>query len=212
MEVILQENFPSLGYVGDRVNVKGGFARNFLIPRGIAIEASSRNERVLKHRLQHVMAKRIRLKSEAETLGKQLSETSLEFTLKMGDAGKSFGSVTSRDVETALKAKGFEIDRKQIRLTEALRKAGDFTVAVKLHAEVTISVPVKVISEVPPATALEGREGRKGRGKKKAADEGAEAGEVEAAPAEVEAAAEETAKPKAKKRAKKETKSEESEE
>lgn len=209
MEVILQENFPSLGYVGDRVNVKGGFARNFLIPRGIAIEASSRNERVLKHRLQHVMAKRIRLKSEAEALGKQLAETSLEFTLKMGEAGKSFGSVTSRDVETALKAKGFEIDRKQIRLTDTLRKAGDFKVAIKLHAEVTISVPVKVISETPPAALVEGKEARRGRGKRKAA---AEEGQAEEAPAEVEAAAEETAKPKAKKRTKKETQAEESEE
>ncbi len=211
MEVILQENYPSLGYVGDRVNVKGGFARNFLIPRGIAIEASSRNERVLKHRLQHVMAKRVRLKSEADALAKQLSETALEFTLKMGEAGKSFGSVTSRDVETALKAKGFEVDRKQIRLTESLRKAGDFTVAVKLHAEVSATVPVKVISEAAPAAAAEGKEGRKARGKKKGAETEAET--AEAAPAEAQAAAgEETAKPKAKKRTKKEAKAEGSEE
>ena len=208
MEVILQENFPSLGYVGDRVNVKGGFARNFLIPRGIAIEASTRNERVLKHRLQHVMAKRIRLKSEAEALGKQLAETSLEFTLKMGEAGKSFGSVTSRDVETALKAKGFEIDRKQVRLTDTLRKAGDFKVSIKLHADVTISVPVKVISEAPPAALAEGREARRGRGRKK----DAEAAAMEETPAAVEAASTEGEKPKAKKRTKKETKSEASEE
>lgn len=210
MEVILQENYPSLGYVGDRVNVKGGFARNFLIPRGIAIEASSRNERVLKHRLQHVMAKRIRLKSEAEALGNQLGEALLEFTLKIGEAGKSFGSVTSRDIETALKAKGFEIDRKQIRMTETFRRAGEYKVAVKLHAEVTASVPVKVISETPPPS-LEGKEARRGRGKKRDAEaaEGGAAGEtLEAAAPE----AEETAKPKAKKRSKKEAKAEESEE
>ncbi|MBN8548900.1 MAG: 50S ribosomal protein L9 [Deltaproteobacteria bacterium] len=208
MEVILQENYPSLGYVGDRVNVKGGFARNFLIPRGIAIEASSRNERVLKHRLQHVMAKRIRLKSEAEALGKQLAEAALEFTLKMGEAGKSFGSITSRDIETALKAKGFEIDRKQVRMTESLRKAGEFKVSVKLHAEVIIAVPVKVISEAPPVSA-EGKEARKGRGRKKDAEAAAEGTE---APEAVEAAAAEGEKPKAKKRAKKAEKAEASEE
>lgn len=198
MDVILQENYPSLGYVGDRVNVKGGFARNFLIPRGIAVEASSRNERVLKHRLQHIMAKRIRLKAEAEALGKQLADSSLEFTLKMSDSGKSFGSVTSRDVETALKAKGFEIDRKQIRLTETLRKAGDFKVSVKLHSEVTIAIPVRVTSEVAEVKKTEAKESKKSRSKKQAAE-----ASDEAAPAADEAAEEATEKPKAKRSKKK---------
>lgn len=195
MEVILQENYPSLGYVGDRISVKGGFARNFLIPRGIAVEASTRNERVLKHRLQHIMAKRIRMKSEAETLAKQLAETVLEFTLKMSDSGKSFGSVTSRDIETALKDKGFALDRKQIRMLETIRKAGEFKVSIKLHAEVTAAVPVKVASEV----IVEAREKKEGR-KARAQAETTEAETADAAAAETEVAAE---KPKTRGRKKK---------
>lgn len=170
MDVILQENFPSLGYVGDRVAVKGGYARNFLIPRGIAVEASSRNERLLKHRLQHIMAKRIRMKGEAEVLAQKLSENPLDFTLKMSDSGKSFGSITARDIEAALKAKGFELDRKQIRITEALRKAGEFKVFVKLHAEVTASVAVRIGSEAPEVKERSSeKDAKKPRGRKRAA-------------------------------------------
>jgi large subunit ribosomal protein L9 len=212
MEVILQENYPSLGYVGDRVSVKGGFARNFLIPRGIAVEASTHNERVLKHRMQHIMAKRIRLKSEAEALAQQLAGATLEFTLKMSDSGKSFGSVTTRDIEAALKAKGFAVDRKQIRVTDTFRKAGEYKIGVKLHAEVTASVPVKVTSEVTETKTADAKEARRGRGKRKAegdaeATEAVAAGTTEAA-AET-AGAEGTEKPKAK-RKKKEAPAEES--
>ncbi|MBX7144750.1 MAG: 50S ribosomal protein L9 [Oligoflexia bacterium] len=189
MEVILQENYPSLGYVGDRVSVKGGFARNFLIPRGIAVEASMRNERLLKHRLQHIIAKRIRMRSEAEAFAKQLGETRLEFTLKMSDGGKSFGAITSRDVEAGLKAKGIEVDRRQIRLTETLRKAGDYQVAVKLHAEVSAMVPVKLIAEInePKAAKDGGKELKKGKGRRSAKKtEGEEAAPAAETPADTE--------------------------
>jgi large subunit ribosomal protein L9 len=181
MEVILQENYPSLGYVGDRVEVKGGFARNFLIPRGIALEASSRNERLLKHKMQHVMAKRMRMRSEAEEMAKKLASVALSFTLKMSEGGKSFGAITSKDVEAALQAAGHQIDRRQIRMTDTLRKVGEFTVNVKLHAEVIAQIPVKVSAEAAPAKAArkEGdAEGKKGRGRKKAKD--SEAAETEA--------------------------------
>jgi large subunit ribosomal protein L9 len=173
MEVILQENYPSLGYVGDRVSVKGGFARNFLIPRGLALEASSRNERLLKHKLQHVMAKRMRMRTEAEEFAKKLGGIVLSFTLKMSDGGKSFGAITSKDVEAAFSAAGHPVDRKQIKMTETLRRAGEFTVSVKLHAEVTAQVPVKIAAEVAEVKAsrkdVDG-EPKKGRGRKKAKD------------------------------------------
>ena len=102
MEVILREDYISLGYIGDTVRVRRGFARNFLIPRGIAVEATSGNERQVKHKLSAIVAKRIKKKAEAEAYGKVLSQVTVEFTLKVGAKGKSFGSVTSRDVEASL--------------------------------------------------------------------------------------------------------------
>lgn len=148
MEIILQENFPSLGYVGDKVSVRGGYARNFLIPRGIAVESSKHSEKLLKHRMQHIMAKRLRMRSEAEALAKQLAEVSLEFTLRMSDGGKSFGSITTKDIEAMLVTKGHKIDRRQIKLTDTIRKTGDYKASVKLHPEVNAEITIKVSSEV----------------------------------------------------------------
>lgn len=147
MEVILQQDFPSLGYVGDRVAVRNGYARNYLIPRGIAVEAFSHNARLLNHRMAGIIAKRKRLKAEAEALASSLAKVELEFTLKQGAQGRSFGSITSKDIEVALKEKGFTIDRKQVKVTEQLRKAGTFTVEVKLHSEVVVPVTINVLAE-----------------------------------------------------------------
>ena len=121
MEVILREDYISLGYIGDTVRVRRGFARNFLIPRGIAVEASSVNDRQLKHKLSAITAQRIKKKSEADAFGKVLEQVTVEFTLKVGAKGKSFGSVTSRDVETSLKALGYDVDRRQIRIAETIK-------------------------------------------------------------------------------------------
>jgi large subunit ribosomal protein L9 len=147
MEVILQENYPSLGYVGDRVRVRPGFARNFLIPRGIALEASVRNERMLQHRLSAVNAKKAKLRGEAEEYAKKLADVNLEFTIKHGEAGKAFGAITPKDLEAALQKLDFQVSRKQIRIAEPLKKVGEYKVAIKLHAEVSASVSVKLISE-----------------------------------------------------------------
>src|ERR1700748_3672382 len=115
MEVILQSNFPTLGYVGDRVNVANGYARNYLIPRGIAVESSSKNDRQIAHLVASIDHKKAKLRSEAEEQAKKFESTVLEFKLKTGEAGKVFGSITSKDVESALKAKGFDVMRKQIK-------------------------------------------------------------------------------------------------
>jgi large subunit ribosomal protein L9 len=174
MEVILREDFLSLGYVGDTVRVKRGFARNFLIPRGIAVESSSTNDRVLKHKLSSIVAKRVKKKAEAESFGKILEQVIVEFTLKVGAKGKSFGSVTSKDIEASLKALGYEVDRRQIRLIEAIRGAGVHKVEVKLHSEVVIPVQVKVIAaQVVAPVAAEGEEsGKKRKSRKKASEAG----------------------------------------
>jgi len=172
MEVILREDYISLGYIGDTVRVRRGFARNFLIPRGIAVEATSGNERQLKHKLSAIVAKRIKKKAEAEAYGKVLSQVTVEFTLKVGAKGKSFGSVTSRDVEASLKALGYNVDRRQIRINETIKGPGVYTAEVKLHSEVTVPVQVKVIAAQPPVTAA--AEGKPEKGKKKSRKKGEE--------------------------------------
>lgn len=166
MEVILREDYISLGYIGDTVRVRRGFARNYLIPRGIAVEASSQNERALTHKLGSIMAKRIKKKAEAEAFGKVLEQVTVEFTLKVGAKGKSFGSVTTRDIEASLKALGYEIDRRQIRLAETIKGPGVYKVEVKLHSEVTVAVQVKVIAAQAPVSAAGAQE--KGKRKSKA--------------------------------------------
>jgi len=190
MEVILKEDYISLGYIGDTVRVRRGFARNFLIPRGIAVEASSGNERQLKHKLSGIIAKRIKKKAEAEEFAKVLGQVTVEFTLKVGAKGKSFGAVTSRDIEASLKALGYEVDRRQIRLNETIKGAGVYAVDVKLHSEVTVPVSVKVIAAQPVAQpAAEGSEKGKKKSRKKSAkdDQGELSTEAEG---DVEASAE----------------------
>jgi len=179
MEVILKEDYISLGYIGDTVKVRRGFARNFLIPRGIAVEASSGNERQLKHKLSGIISKRIKKKAEAEAFAKVLGQVTVEFTLKVGSKGKTFGAVTTRDIEASLKALGYEVDRRQIRLSETIKGPGVYTVDVKLHSEVTVPVNVKVIAAQPVAApAADGAEKGKKKSRKKAAK--GEEGEVSA--------------------------------
>jgi len=169
MEVILKENYPTLGYVGDVVKVSRGFARNFLIPRGVAIEASSRNVAYLNHIKHGINAKRTRLKAEAEELAKSIEKIKLDFHLKSGDRGKSFGSVTVKDIEVALAAQGVVLDRRQIRLPEVPRKAGEYKAIVKVHSDVSISVPFKVTIEVVKAIRddVDGAEPKRKRSKSK---------------------------------------------
>ena len=171
MEVILREDYLALGYIGDTVKVRRGFARNFLIPRGIAVEASARNERELKHKLSGILSKRLKRKAEAEQFGNVLKQIIVEFTLKIGAQGKSYGSVTARDIEESLKTLGYVVDRRQIRIVDPIRGAGVWQVDVKLHSEVTVPLQVKVIAAQPVAPAVEaGAEGtEKGKGGKKRA-------------------------------------------
>jgi large subunit ribosomal protein L9 len=179
MEVILREDCLPLGYVGDTVRVKRGYARNYLLPRGLAVEASSTNSRALKHQLAGIMSKRMKKKAEAEQFGAVLSQIIVEFTLKMGAQGKSFGSVTTRDIEASLKGLGYEVDRRQIKLVDAIKGAGLHKAEVRLHSEVSVPLQIKVIAAQPVAAA-EGAEGaEKGRGKKKSRKAAAAETEVE---------------------------------
>lgn len=175
MEVILNQDFPSLGYVGDTVRVRPGYARNYLIPRGVAIEASARNNRQLRHRLLAINAKKIKLRAEAEEFAKRLSTVMLEFNVRIGAQGKAFGAITARDIEAALQKEGVSLDRRQIKLSEPIKKAGEFSVMIKLHSEVLAPVAVRVIAEMPESSKKSDGAERKARGKKGSAEKGEEA-------------------------------------
>lgn len=161
MDIILQEDFPALGYVGDKVKVKRGFARNYLIPRGLAVEATSANANYLKHVLKQIDVKKSRLKNEAEELGKKLEGLILEFNLRAGAPGKTFGAVTIKDLETEFSRHGFNLNKKQIRLPEPIRKAGEHKVHIKLHSEVISPVTIRIFVE----GTKEGKGDSKGEGR-----------------------------------------------
>jgi large subunit ribosomal protein L9 len=192
MEVILREDYLPLGYIGDTVRVKRGYARNFLVPRGLAVEASAHNDRLLKHKLGAIVAKRLKKKAEAEQFGGILQQVIVEFTLKVGAQGKSFGSITTRDIDTSLKTLGYEVDRRQIRIVDPIKGAGLHKVEVKLHSEVAVALQVKVMAAVQaaPVSADDApsseKKGRKKSKKQEAAadvSEDGEASEVSAADA-----------------------------
>jgi large subunit ribosomal protein L9 len=147
MKVVLAKDYPKLGFTGDTLNVRGGYGRNYLIPEGIAIEAGSVNARELKHRMGGIVARRRKLKSEAEALASKMSTLELLFTLKIGEGGKAYGSVQSKDILEALAEKGYAVDKSQLRLSDSIRKVGQYSVSLKLHSEVSIAIPVKVQTE-----------------------------------------------------------------
>jgi large subunit ribosomal protein L9 len=147
MEVILKEDVVNLGHRGDVVKVADGYARNFLLPRKLAMQATSANKAVIEQ-MKHAAARRSATeKAQAEELVTKLEPIVLSFTRKSGEAGHLFGSVTSADIAAELATKGFEVDRRKIQLDEPLKSIGDFNVAIKLHREVTALVKVKVLAE-----------------------------------------------------------------
>ena len=173
MEVILREDYTSLGHIGDKVSVKAGYFRNYLAPKGIAVEAESSNAKQLGHVLRGIMAKRAKKKDEALEFAKKLQGLSLVFVLKLGTGGKSFGSITSRDLEAAFKKENVDVNRKQIRLPEPIKSAGSHTVDIKVHADVIAPVTISVVSEKRREPVAEqnaadagGEAGQKGRGRK----------------------------------------------
>lgn len=147
MKVILKENIPSLGSFGDIVKVADGYARNYLIPRNIAIEASKGNLRQFEAERVAWDKKAQKIKEEAEKLAREFESLELNFPKKAGEEEKLFGSVTSMDIEAELKQKGFDVDRRNILLDEPIKKLGVYTVGLKLHTEVTANIKVWVVKE-----------------------------------------------------------------
>jgi large subunit ribosomal protein L9 len=147
MKVILREDVENLGKGGELVEVRAGYGRNFLIPRGLAVLANAKNVRELDHQKKVAEAKAAKLKSSAEALAKRLAETPLSLKRKAGEQDKLFGSVTAIDIAEALAARGLQIDRRAIDLPEPIKSLGEHEVAVKLHREVAGKVKVKVEAE-----------------------------------------------------------------
>lgn len=147
MKIILREDVPSLGKGGELVEVKPGYGRNYLLPRGLAVAANPRNVREIEHQKQVAAAKAAKVKASAEALAKRLADTPVSLKRKVGEQDKLYGSVTAMDIAEALGQRGLSIDRRSIDLAEPIKTVGEFEVPVKLHHEVAGKVKVKVEPE-----------------------------------------------------------------
>ena len=147
MEVILKEDVVKLGSRGDVVKVAAGYGRNYLLPKKLAIEANAANKAVVAQMKASAVRRNAKEKAGAEELAKQIDAVTVNFTRKAGEGDHLFGSVTSSDIAAELTKKGFDIDRRKIQLHEPLKQLGDFTIAVKLHKEVTAHFKVVIEKE-----------------------------------------------------------------
>ncbi|MCD6320492.1 MAG: 50S ribosomal protein L9 [Candidatus Desulfofervidaceae bacterium] len=145
MKVILREEVSSLGQIGDIVDVANGYARNYLIPKKLALPATRKNMKALEHERQILLQKRQRLKHRAENLAAKLNTITCEIAKQVGEEGKIFGSVTAMDIAKALEEKGIEIDKRKIVLETPIKHIGDYEVPIKLHPEVQAFLKVKVV-------------------------------------------------------------------
>lgn len=156
MQVVLKEDVANLGEMGDVVRVRDGYARNYLLPQGLVVLASKKNLKALEHERRMIAQQKEQLVKAARGVSDKLAAVTLSFAVKVGEEGKLFGSVTNQDIEKALKAEGFDVDRRKILLDEPIKVVGEYEVRVKLGPEVTPSIKVRVASEeesAPPAAS-----------------------------------------------------------
>ena len=147
MEVILREHVDNLGKRGEIVKVADGYARNYLLPRKLALLATEGNKKQIEREREKFDAKEGEEKKAAEAMAARMGSVEIEIARRVGENDVLFGSVTGADVATALEAKGFEVDRRKLQLPEAIKKLGDFDVPLKLHRDVVATVKVKVVAE-----------------------------------------------------------------
>jgi large subunit ribosomal protein L9 len=145
--VLLREDIDDLGARGEIVKVKSGYARNYLLPRKLAVQATASNVKQIEQERAALLKKEAKEKGTAEEQAAKMKSLRLSFTRKVGEHGILYGSVTSMDIAEALKERGYEVDRRRITLREAIKETGEFTVPVRLHREVTVEVPVAVTAE-----------------------------------------------------------------
>jgi large subunit ribosomal protein L9 len=147
MEVILREDIDKLGARGEIVKVAPGYARNFLLPKRLAVTATDANRKIVEQERQAHLRKEAKQKTEADDLGKLLAGTTVTISQKAGENDQLFGSVTAQDIVNALAAKNFTIERRKVQLEEPIKQLGTYQVALRLHKDVTTEIGVNVVRE-----------------------------------------------------------------
>ncbi len=147
MEIILREDIDKLGQRGEMVKVAAGYARNYLLPRRLAVAATASNKKIVEQERQAHLRREVKVVSEAQDLGKMMGSVSVTIMQKAGENDHLFGSVTTADIAAALEKQGYSIDRKKIQLDEPIKTLGEFKVAVRLHKDVSVDIPVHVVKE-----------------------------------------------------------------
>ncbi|GBE03871.1 MAG TPA: 50S ribosomal protein L9 [Nitrospirae bacterium] len=146
MKVILKEDVDNLGDMGNVVEVKNGYGRNYLIPRDLAVEANTKNIKQLEHQKKLLQSKIKKAKMEGEELSEKISAISISIEVKSGEEGKLFGSVTSKDIAEAIAAQGIEIDKRKINLQEPIKRLGEYEISVRVRQDVIATVKLEVKS------------------------------------------------------------------
>jgi large subunit ribosomal protein L9 len=154
MEIILREHVDNLGRRGDIVKVADGYARNYLLPRKLALAATDANKRQIERERAKFEAREADEKSVAEAIAGRIDASEIEITRRVGETEVLYGSVTTSDIAEALGKKGFEIDRRKLQLQEPLKKLGEYAIPIRLHREVTARIKVKVVPEGEPEKAV----------------------------------------------------------
>jgi len=147
MELILREDVPNLGKKGDLVDVTRGYARNFLLPRKLAMEKNQNNLRQIEKEKKLLQVRLATEKGEAEALAARLGSLRLSFRRKVHQGSELYGSVSSGDIAEALEAKGFPVEKRRVLLDEPIKTLGEYSIALRLHPDVTVSIPVAVDKE-----------------------------------------------------------------
>jgi large subunit ribosomal protein L9 len=147
MKVILKDDIRNVGKMGQIVDVADGFARNYLVPRGLAVEANIKNLKSLEHERKIIQEKAKRIKNSAQTLSDKISTMTLVIKAKAGDEGKLFGAVTSMDIAEVLKNEGIEMDKKKIFLDEPIKRLGSYSINIKIHPDISTQLNVQVVEE-----------------------------------------------------------------
>jgi large subunit ribosomal protein L9 len=147
MKVFLKEDVKSLGKMGEIVSVSDGYARNYLLPNKMAVEAHTKNIKEFEHQKRVIHEKASKIRQASNTVAEKLSALTLIIKAKAGEEEKLFGSVTNMDIVEALKAEGFDIDKKKVTMEEPIKRLGLFSVEVKIHPEISATVTVQVVSE-----------------------------------------------------------------
>ncbi|HEY3198490.1 MAG TPA: 50S ribosomal protein L9 [Nitrospirales bacterium] len=155
MKVILREDVEAVGNIGDVLEVARGFARNYLIPRNKAVEATSRSLKAVEHAKRVIGEKAKKEKVALESYGKKVSATAVTISVNVGKDDKMFGAVTTKDIAEALAAQGIEIDKRKIQLAHSIKELGSTKVPIKLHSQVTTEITVTVVKAQAPEAHAE---------------------------------------------------------